>query len=260
MGEPDKLLQPERLRRIQELLEKHQTVKVSELSKDFHVSENTVRRDLAQLEEAGICFRTKGGAALLKPGSSQVMFSRRLGYNREAKSSMARTASSFVSSGDTIILDSGTTAYEVALKLREKEHITVITSSLEAANVLAGLPELTVILSGGILHDTSRSTIGPPAEDFFDSVHADTLFLTVKALSVEEGLTDHTMAEASVKRRMLSCAERVVVLADHTKLGRTALTRIATLDVIDALITDDMADPQMLEALRRREIQVIVAD
>lgn len=261
MSDADRPLQPERRKRIQELLENRHTVKVSELSEVLKVSENTIRRDLVMLEEAGICFRTKGGAGLMQSGTAGAVFSRRLARNREAKIRMAECAAEMVHSGDSVILDSGTTAFELALKLREKEHITVITPSLEAAQALSGHPDLTLILSGGVVQATSRSMTGPPAETFFETVHADTLFLAVKAISLQNGLTDHTMAEASVKRKMIGRSGRIVVLADHSKIGKTALSRIAGLEIIDTLITDGSRDPrvlELLEGLRTKGIEVIV--
>lgn len=252
----ERLLQPERLLKIQKVLEEQQTVKVTDLSLEFDVSENTIRRDLMELEDAGICFRTKGGAGLLQSLVSGAVFSRRLENHRDEKKMIAHTAAEMVRNGDTIFLDSGTTAYELALKLREKEHLTVITPSLEAANVLTGIPTLTLIVSGGIVQDSSRSMTGPPAEAFFETVHADILFLVVKGLSIEGGLTDHTMPDASVKRKMIAGAERVVVMADHTKLGRTALSKVADLDVMDALIISVELNKEIFKRLEELGVEV----
>lgn len=256
MKESDRLLQPERLRKIQKLLEEQQTVKVTDLSLVFGVSENTIRRDLMELEEAGICFRTKGGAGLLQSLVSGAVFSRRLEDHRDEKKSIAHAAVGMVHSGSTLFLDSGTTAYELALELREKEHLTVITPSLEAANVLTGIPTITLIVSGGIVQDSSRSMTGPPAEAFFETVHADILFLVVKGLSIEGGLTDHTMPEASVKRKMIAGAEKIVVMADHTKLGRTALSKVADLDVMDVLITSVDLNKEIFSKLEELGVEV----
>ncbi len=259
MNDDSRLLQPERFLKIQELLSSRHTVKVSDLSEQLGVSENTIRRDLVSLEEAGICFRTKGGAGLLQSSISGATFSRRLNRNRDAKSLLAVSAADMVTSGDTVIIGSGTTAYELALKLCDKEHITVITPSLEAAQVLTGLPELTLILPGGIVHGPSRSMVGPPAESFFDSVNADIFFLSAKAVSLEKGLTDHTMVEASVKQRMIGCAKRVVLIADGGKLGQTALSHICDLDIVDTLITDEAADAAILKEVEKLGISVQIA-
>ncbi len=258
MNETEKPLQPERLERIRSLLENRHTVRVVDLSRELSVSENTIRRDLVLLEEAGVCFRTKGGAGILPSAGGGAVFSRRRSRNRGAKEVIAIEAARFVHEGSTVLLDTGTTALELALRLREMEHITVITPSLEAAQVLSDLPALTLILSGGIVQPRSRSMTGPPAESFFDSVHGDILFLAAKAVSVEGGLTDHTMSEASVKRRMIGCADRVVVLADGSKIGSTSLSRVAGLEAMDILLTDAEADPVQLAKIREMGIEVIV--
>ncbi len=161
-----------------------------------------------------------------------------------------------VTSGATIILDSGTTAVELAQEISQMSHITVITPSLEAAQILSGLPNITLILPGGIVNPSSRSLTGQPAEQFFSSINADILFLAVKALSIETGLSDHTIIEASVKQEMIRSAERVVVLADSSKLDKKALSRIAPITVVDTLITDELSDSDFLHKLRAQGITV----
>lgn len=260
MQTDEKPLQPERLETIRQLLLEEGTVRVSELSEVCGVSENTIRRDLMELEDGGFCYRTKGGAGLLKRGQGGVAFTQRLERNRDSKRAIARRAAGEVHSGETIILDSGTTALELALELKSRSHITVITPSLEAANILSGLPDITLILPGGIVHEHSRSLTGSPAEDFFAHIHANTLFLAVKAVSLESGLMDHTIPETAVKRKMLKAAERVIVLADNTKLGKTALSTLTDLDSVDILITDEGADKKILEGLRNSGIEVIIAE
>lgn len=260
MDRLDKPLQPERLARIKELLGKEGTLKVSELSALLAVSENTVRRDLIEMERLGFCSRTKGGASTVHREAIGPAFSKRMERNKDAKRSIALKAAELVESGLTVIIDSGTTALALAKEIRKKEHITVITPSLDAANILIGNPTNTVIMPGGKLHEPSRSLTGGPAENFFLTIHADILFLTVKAISIEDGLTNHTLDEAVVKQKMIQAAERIIVLADHSKLGKTALSRICGLEEIDLLITDTEADPDFLAALKAKGSILIVAD
>ncbi|MCF7933772.1 MAG: DeoR/GlpR family DNA-binding transcription regulator [Spirochaetia bacterium] len=253
------MLQPERLEKVRSLIEQHKSIKVSELSTACGVSENTIRRDLIELEEIGYCCRTKGGATLIQRGSDMKLFTHRLERHRECKRMIAREAAHLVTSGTTVILDSGTTAVEVAEELQGAQHVTIITPSLAASYLLAEIPEITLILPGGIVNHSSRSLTGRPAEQFFRDIHADILFLAVKAVSIENGLSDHTIAESSVKQQMIRAAERIYVLADHSKLDRSALSTICPIESIDALITDDQADPQFVTALRALGIEVIIA-
>ncbi len=258
MNSSDKLLQPERLEKIKSLIHTQKSVKVSSLSTQFGVSENTIRRDLVELEEIGCCCRTKGGATLIQQGSDRMLFNRRLAHHRGNKRDIAKKAANLITSGSTIFLDSGTTAVEVAEELVTKQHITVITPSLAAANILADIPEITLILPGGIVNHASRSLTGKPAEEFFSDIHADILFLAVKAISIKDGLSDHTLAESAVKQKMISAAHSVVVLADHSKLDKVALSRICSIDAVDTLITDEQADPVFIAQLERIGIRIII--
>ncbi len=256
MEQSDKLLQPERLGRILSILEERGTVKVSDLSILCKVSENTIRRDLIELEELGNCSRSKGVATFRQKSQEVTPFSQRLSSHHRSKRAIAKKAAMMVSSGSTVILDSGTTAVELAEELSHKSHITVITPSLEAAVILSGIPEITLILPGGIVNPSSRSLIGQPAEQFFRNIHADILFLAVKAISFDTGLSDHTIIEASVKKEMIKAAEKIVVLADSSKLGKKALSRIAPISIVDTLITDDLSDSEFLNTLRSEGIEI----
>ncbi len=257
MNPQDKLLHPERLDKIKSVLEERKTVKVSELSKACDVSENTIRRDLIDLERMGYCYRIKGGATLLERSNDRTPFSSRLALHRESKSHIAQKAAELVKCGSTIILDSGTTTVELAEELLEKEHITVITPSLAAADILSGNQNITLILPGGIVNPSSRSLTGQPAEQFFSEVHADLLFLAVKAVSPETGLSDHTIIESSVKKQMLKAADKIIVLADYSKLGKTALSRICSIEDVDILITDSIADPEIIARFEASGIEIV---
>lgn len=257
MKSDDKLLQPARLEKIKVLLEEKKTLKVSALSQICEVSENTIRRDLIDLEQMGYCYRTKGGATLLEHPYDKTPFASRLAFHKENKQGIAKKAAELITGGSTIILDSGTTAVELAEELTTKEHITVITPSLAAADILAGIPGISLILPGGIVNPLSRSLTGQPAEHFFSTIHADMLFLAVKAISLEAGLGDHTMTETAVKQQMIKVADKVIVLADHSKLGKTALSKICSLDEVDMLITDDSANREFTSRLEAIGITVI---
>ncbi len=112
-------------------------------------------------------------------------------------------------------------------------------------------------MPGGVVYGSSRSLTGQPAEDFFSSIHADILFLAVKAVSIEEGLSDHTISEASVKRRMINSADKICILADNSKLDKTSLCKICPIDRVDYFITDHNADKTFLEKIREKNIIIL---
>lgn len=250
-------LQPERHRRLRGLLRERGAVRVSELSALLDISENTIRRDLAHLEEEGFCSRTKGGAVLREEAgyASPV-----LPAPTPEHAAMAAAAASRVQSGETVILDAGPVCRAMAEELKTKSHITVITSSLYVAEALAGRPTLEVILSGGILRDRTGSLTGSPAEEFFSGIHADRLFLSMDGVSAETGLSDRSMEDSAVKQRMISCADQVLVLVERDNLGKTALRKIAPLDKADFIITGKNADPEVIQALSDAGAALITAD
>ncbi len=245
-----KPLQLERHKKIRSILLERGAVRVSEFSRLPDISENTIRRDLIRLEEQGFCPRTEGGAVLKEEtGQSAEPVSEITSQHL----SMAAAAASRVQSGETIILDSGLVSIPMAEELTKKSHITVITSSLKVAGILKGRPSITVILSGGIVHGPGDSCTGPPAEDFFSGIHADRLFLSLDGVSAETGLSERSMEEAAVKRKMISCA-------DHKKLGRTALRKLATLEEVDFIITGKSVNPDTIRAFSDAGVAVIAAD
>ena len=257
MNSQEKPLQLERMEFIKKILSENNSVKVGSLSSLCGVSENTIRRDLIELENEGFCIRSKGGATLAENPTSGIPFSSRTDKNHELKKEIAYKAASLIVPGITIIIDSGTTLLEFAKIVKTKKHLTVITPSLDAAALLADIKGITLIMPGGVLYGPSRSLTGQPAEDFFSSIHADILFLAAKAVNIENGLSDHTIPEASVKRNMIKCADKLCVLADHSKLNRTALSRICPLEDVDYLVTDHEADKDFLEKLKEKKIILI---
>jgi DeoR/GlpR family transcriptional regulator of sugar metabolism len=254
-------LQVERQLLIQSLIKENQTVRVDELAEKLNVSPNTIRRDLTMLEKHGVLKRTQGGAVLGEISLSPIRqsFDLRAGKNLAEKERIGKCAAQFVQPGSTIILDAGTTTQQLANNIHNIEHITVVTNSLEAAYSLIPYSNLTVILSGGILLDGSRSLIGLPAENFFSQIHADQLFLGTCGISIERGLTNGNMYETPVKQKMIEVVKEVILLADHEKFGKVALSPFASLDCIHKIITDEKAPAEMVAQFESQGIEIIIA-
>lgn len=253
-------LQVERQLIIQELIQEKQTVKVEELARQLNVSENTIRRDLTALEKQGILKRTQGGAILSEIQSSiRQSFDLRSRKNLAEKEIIGKCAVQLVKSGSTIILDAGTTTQQLANNLPSIENVIVTTNSIEAAYSLMSYPNLTVILSGGILLGSSKSLTGLPAETFFSHIYADQLFLATCGISLENGLTNRNMHEIPVKQKMIEVAKEVILLADHDKFGKVALSSFASLSQVHKIITDEKAPKAMLHQIESLGIEVIIA-
>nr|BAL55923.1 DeoR family transcriptional regulator [uncultured Chloroflexota bacterium] len=250
-----------RQQQILALLESKGEVRVSELCQQFGVSEMTIRRDLAALDRAGLIRRTHGGAISGRGRSYEPPFLERANTNLNQKKRIAGLAITLIHDGESIALDVGTTTLEVAMALRQKalRNLTIITSSLHIANLLAEMPHIRLIVSGGILRPGEHSLIGHLAERTFREFYVDKLFLGVGGISLEAGLTEFNLEDALVKQAMLQNAKECIVLADSSKLNRIALNRIAPLHAIHTLITDAEADRDTLQRLQELGIRILLA-
>jgi len=249
------LLVGERRRHIVDLLASHDRAEVGELAARFAVSESTIRRDLQLLSETGVVERTHGGA--LQPSRFEPSFGEKQTESQEEKRAIAREAARFVEPGQTIFLDAGTTTLELARALRAQADITVATNSVPIAVELANRVRL--ILTGGAVKESTLALIGPIAERAIEQMHVDIAFVGMNGVAVTAGLTTPTLEEAATKVRMIGAARVAVVLADSSKLGAVTFARVAGLDEVDLIITDDGAPSQELERLRAAGAEVRLA-
>src|SRR5947209_2568813 len=240
--------QPERLGAILERLSADGTISVVALAKSFDVSPATIRRDLRLLESQRLLGRTHGGA-----GPQGVRYELPLRYKRarqhEEKLRMAREAASRVLDGWGVGLSGGTTTTEVARVLVERQRLTVVTNALNIASELAVRPNLKLVVTGGVARAESYELVGPIAEASLEGLNLDTVFLAVDGIAPGAGLTTHHEIEARTNRALLERARQVIVVADGSKLGKTAFARICELGDVDELITDDEGDPEALAML-----------
>jgi DeoR family transcriptional regulator, aga operon transcriptional repressor len=253
-----KLLVEERRRRILELLDKEERATVEGLADQFDVSTVTIRGDLDVLADRGTLVRSHGGA-LKHLEQADVRLSVKETLNHHEKVRIGHAAARLIHQGDTIILDSGTTTAEVArqLKFLKLKSLTVITNGLNIAMQLANLPHVRLIMIGGLLRQTSYSTVGPQAEQVLSGLNADHLFLGVDGLDPTIGLTTPDLLEAQLNALMIRASREVTVVADSSKFFRRSLSVIAGLSDIQRVITDRDADPQLVETLRARHIDVV---
>lgn len=254
----DKQYQVERLVQIVKIIETENTVRVEDLAVRFNVSENTIRRDLNTLAEKEKLERTQGGAVSLSKNIFESSFEDRKEKNRNIKALIADKAASYIKKGDTIILDGGTTNTILAEKIKEMDHLTVLTNSLDIANILIDARGITLVISGGILNSNSRTATGIPAESFFTSVNADKLFLGVTALSTDKGLSDQNMLETPIKKKMIEQADKVFILADCTKFNKTAFSPIGDFSIADTIITDCEPDFPCRKSIEAKGVELII--
>jgi DeoR family transcriptional regulator of aga operon len=249
----------DRMRRVLELLETRDTVTVAELARTFDVSEVTVRSDLTLLARRGLLARVRGGARALQRGQSEVAFDVRLRVEEDAKRAIARAAAAAVADGEAVALDSSTTAFYIALELREKRELVVVTNGLRIAAALADAPGVSVIVPGGVVRMAAMSLVGDFASSVLRSTRISRGFFGARGISPERGLMDLNPEEVKIKREMADACERVIGVFDHTKWRRSALFTFVPTQRIDAIVTDADAPADLVREWRAREVEVVTA-
>lgn len=238
-GNEGGLLTHQRRERITELLALHGVVRVKDLSSRFGVSEVTIRTDLDQLAHQGTLVRDHGGAIANTVSPLSVGFAQRALINQEVKQAIGRAAAEMVSPGDSIMIDAGSTAMEMAKQLSNHAPLTVITNALNVATQVGALPAVNVILAGGSLSRETISTLGTLAERDLSGLMVNKAFISAPAVDVDRGLTDPSIEVARVKMAMIQAAREVILLADSSKWGQQKLAKIANLAEVQTVISDE---------------------
>lgn len=233
-------------------------VALADLATELRVSPATLRRDLASMEDQGLLVRTHGGARS-RPVHEEVPVHLRDLEARDAKRRIALRAAEHIPAGPyAVALSGGTTAAEVARALSRRPQLTIVTNALPVAMELAARPTAKVILTGGMVRSTSFEAVGVLAENTFNAVNVGTAILGTDGISATGGATTHDEVEARTNHAMVAHAQRVIVVADGSKVGRTTLARMAECGEIDLVITDATADVDELERLRAAGVAVEV--
>lgn len=229
-------------------------VRVADLVASLDVSDMTVRRDISELVRRGLVQRVHGGAVDARHAAHEPGFQAKRDLAAAEKAAVARAALAHVAPGSAVALSAGTTTALVAGLVAQdaaRRPLTVVTNSLPAAEALH-LPDdhgLTVVLVGGT-RTPSDALVGPVATRALEALRVDVLLLGVHGFDVDAGLTTPNLLEAETDRALIASAGQVVVVADHSKNGTVALSRIADLDAVDVLVTDDALAPDAADALR----------
>ncbi len=258
------MLASERQARILDEVKRRGTVRVTVLSDIFGVSDMTIRRDLDVLASAGLVDKVHGGAtAPSSLSTNEPGFEAKWVQQQAEKAAIAAAAASLVEPGMAIGLSAGTTTWALAQRVLDVEQLTVVTNSMQVAQVFQGRaePGRTVVLTGGV-RTPSDALVGPVAVTALRQLHLDLLFLGVHGMTERAGYSTPNLLEADVDRAFVEAAHRLVVLADHTKWGQVGLASIAPLEAADVLITDSALDRDACRRLRERvgELRVVDVD
>ncbi len=248
----------ERRRKILELLRARGKVRVSELSGMFGVSTVTIRKDLEYLESTGALVRTHGGAVPPDHSRSEWHFLKKIHQKEEEKRRIAMKSLEYISEGDTVILDSSSTTYYIAILLKESgfKHLTIVTNNIFIAKELIDTG-LDIVVLGGSVRDNSLSLIGPWTLDFLREINVDKAFMGTTGFSKEKGFMTPSLVEAEVKREMVRSSAKVFIVTDSTKFSRIAFATFAQPDEVDYLITDMGIPEGSEEFLKENGVEVL---
>lgn len=252
------MLAAERYEKIVSVVNQRGAIRVSELSELFQVTEETIRRDLDRLEQAGRLSRSHGGAVSIKDDQQPEIpyFEREITYAEEKKR-IAQAAIKRIGPKDRILLDASSTAWYMAAEVPDLP-LTVLTNSIKVATELSSKEKIDVISTGGLLAQRSLSFVGPLAERSLDAYHVDKVFLSCKGVHLERGISESNELQARIKERMIGMADEVILLVDASKFGVRAFTHVADLSEVDVIITDHRIPGDTVKQLQDRGMEVII--
>ena len=251
----------ERWRDILNILAEHGRIRVGHLAERLNVSEATVRRDLESMQAQGLLQRTHGGAMLPRPTTFEISFDESKSRALAEKRAIGGRAADLVNEGDSIIIESGSTTLEMARCLVERDirKVTVLTNSLAISKELSANEEIEIIVLGGSLRRQSASLVGSWVSEMLRTVRVDKAFLGANGISADFGISAPNVFTAETRKAMIAAARTRIALADHSKLGVETLYRVAPVDALDVLVTDEHSTDEQLDPIRELGVEVLVA-
>lgn len=251
------MLAIERRNEILEKLQAERRVVVSELSQVYDVSEETIRRDLEKLVNDGYAIKSYGGAVINENVNIDLPFNIRKNRNVIGKQRVAELIAALVHDGDSIMLDASSTAVYIAKALSGKKNLTVITNSVEIIIELFGVPDWTVLSTGGVSREGSFALVGPQTDKMLRSYHVDKAFVSCKGLDLACGFTDTDDLHANNKKTMLDSANEKILAVDSSKFDKTAFAVVGGLKDITAVVTNEKPEKRWIEAFKEAGVACI---
>ena len=251
------MLAIERRREILAKLNVDGKVIVSELAKDFDVTEETIRRDLEKLDKEGLVSKTYGGAVSKHNPSLDLPYNIREGVNVLQKQAISDKISEIIEDGERVMLDSSSTALYVLKKIKSKKNLTIITNSVKILIELADKSDWTVLSTGGVLKKSALSLTGSSAEKMIRSYHVDTAICSCKGLDTELGITDSNESDSLIKQAMFASAERCILALDTEKFDRKSFVKVCDFGAINVVVTDSAPSEKWIGFCNEKGIDLI---
>lgn len=252
------MIKEERHAIILDMLLKQNSILVTDLSKKLDVSSVTIRKDLTELEKANKLYRSHGSAILIDPYINTRTINEKEKLFSEEKRLIAKEATTLITKDDSILIASGTTVRALANSIQPLNKLTVITASLQIAEILSRNENIDIIQLGGMLRHSSISVVGPYAEQILVNFSCSKLFLGVDGIDLDFGITTTNMLEATLNKQMMNASQKTIVLADSSKFGRRGFGKIADMEEIDIIITDSNVSPAIVRRIEEMGIEIIV--
>ena len=244
---------------ILEILTKNKSATVEELAAELFVSGATIRRDLAQMEKQGLVRRTHGGAMLFKSSAEESAFAIREQENTAAKRTMASLAFTLLKNGDSVFMDSSSTVGFIIPLLNNLKYLSVTTIGLKNALLLSGTNNVKIYIAGGQIHNHSNSITGTDTMDYISRIHADIALISCSGADLKAGFTDADIEQSKLKRQMRANSDKVAMLCDFSKFGKTFMCTDLSFDDIDYLITDKMPPQEYIKRLSETKCKLLCA-
>lgn len=249
------MLAAERRNLILEKLQEEKRVVVSELSEQFEVSEETIRRDLDKLDKEGLATKTYGGAVLVENNNTDMPFSVRQKKNMHGKRIIANLIQDLITDGDHIIVDPSTTAVAIVNALKDnKKHLTIVTNSIEVLVELTDMQGWDIISTGGTMRENYLALVGPKALETINSFNTDKAIMSCKGIDMEKGITDANEMFSQVKKAMLHSAKQKILAVDSTKFEKVAFSQICEVCDLDMVVTDVRPSDAWMEYFKDKGI------
>ncbi len=238
------MIPEERRLNIVNYMKEKKTATIGEISKNFNISEITVRRDFGKLSKQGVIKKVYGGASIVETIRGEPLLLQRMSENLHEKRRIAEEASKRISDGNIILIEAGSTCLELIKKIKDKKNIKVITAAPHIINALIDLKRNSefngeILCCGGIWQGGSDDFfVGPYAEKFFDEIKIDISFFGIFAIDLIDGWTTPNVFEAEMTKKVIKSSKQIIGITDHTKFNRTCFTKIGNIELLNEIITD----------------------
>ena len=230
---------------------------VSDLSQEFGVTEETIRRDLEKLDNEGLAKRTYGGAVINQSLNTDLPFNVRKRTNVELKQKIADKIAELIHDGDYIMLDASSTATYVTQRIKNRKNITLITNSVEILLELADKDDWNILSTGGALKKGGLALIGTSAEKMIRGFHVDLAVCSSKGIDINMGITDSNEKDSVIKQAIFSAADRKVLAVDSTKFDKISFVRVCDAGDVDTVVTDTQPAERWAEYFRENNVELI---